>query len=89
MGDIFGGKLTAGIFGIVGLFVGVIMIGIMAGPFGSLVAYFDRRCGVLHRQQQGEQVPTGVHGSQRGHRSHCRSDQHRHEPGRWIRLFAV
>ena len=41
MGDMFGGKLTAGIFSIVALFIGIIMAGIMAGPFGVLIAYFD------------------------------------------------
>ena len=41
MKDIFGGKLTAGIFAMVGLFIGVIAAGIMAGPFGQLGSYFS------------------------------------------------
>ena len=41
MGDVFGGKLTAGIFAIIGAIIGIIMVGILAGPFGSLVSYFS------------------------------------------------
>ena len=41
MGDMFGGKLTGGIFAIVALIVGIIMIGILAGPFGSLISFFS------------------------------------------------
>ena len=41
MGDIFGGKLTGGIFAIIGAIISVIMVGILAGPFGSLVSYFS------------------------------------------------
>ena len=41
MKDIFGGKLTAGIFAMVGLFIGIIAAGIMAGPFGQLGSYFN------------------------------------------------
>ncbi len=41
MGDIFGGKLTGGIFAVIGLIVSVIMVGILAGPFGGLVSYFS------------------------------------------------
>ena len=41
MGDMFGGKLTAGIFAVIGAIIGFIMVGIMAGPFGSLVSYFS------------------------------------------------
>ena len=41
MKDIFGGKLTAGIFAMVGLFIGIIAAGIMAGPFGQLASYFN------------------------------------------------
>ena len=39
--NLFGGKLTGGIFGIIGAIIAVILIGIMAGPFGSLVSYFS------------------------------------------------
>ena len=38
--NLFGGKLTGGIFAVIGAIISVILIGIMAGPFGSLVAYF-------------------------------------------------
>ena len=38
--NMFGGKLTGGIFAIIGAIIGIIMVGILAGPFGSLVAYF-------------------------------------------------
>ena len=38
--NLFGGKLTSGIFAVIGGIIAVILIGIMAGPFGSLVAYF-------------------------------------------------
>ena len=41
MGDIFGGKLTGGIFAVIGLIVSIIMVGILAGPFGGLVSYFS------------------------------------------------
>ena len=39
--NLFGGKLTGGIFAVIGAIISVILIGIMAGPFGSLVAYFE------------------------------------------------
>ena len=39
--NLFGGKLTGGIFAIIGAIIAVILIGIMAGPFGSLVSYFQ------------------------------------------------
>ena len=38
--NLFGGKLTGGIFAVIGAIIAVILIGIMASPFGSLVAYF-------------------------------------------------
>ena len=38
--NMFGGKLTGGIFAVIGAIIGIIMVGIMAAPFGSLVAYF-------------------------------------------------
>ena len=41
MGDMFGGKLTGGIFAVIGAIIGFIMVGILAGPFGSLVSYFS------------------------------------------------
>ena len=41
MGDMFGGKLTGGIFAIIGAIISIIMVGILAGPFGSLVSYFS------------------------------------------------
>lgn len=41
MGNMFGGKLTGGIFAVIGAIIGIIMVGIMAAPFGSLVAYFE------------------------------------------------
>ena len=41
MDNLFGGRLTGGIFAVIGGIIGIIMVGIMAGPFGSLVAYFE------------------------------------------------
>ena len=41
MSSMFGGKLTGGIFAIIGAIIAVIMVGLMAAPFGTLVAYFD------------------------------------------------
>ena len=39
--NLFGGKLTGGIFAVIGAIIGIIMVGIMAAPFGTLVSYFD------------------------------------------------
>ena len=41
MNSVFGGKLTGGIFAIIGAIIAVIMVGLMTAPFGTLVAYFD------------------------------------------------
>ena len=63
MGDMFGGRLTAGIFSIVALFIGIIMAGIMAGPFGVLIAYFDDSAEFIAGNNRGtkfQRVYSGV-----------------------------
>jgi hypothetical protein len=63
--DMFGGKLTGGIFAIIGAIISVILIGIMAGPFGSLVSYFGdsasdsdgQRFSRVYAQVTGDTIP--------------------------------
>ena len=63
--NLFGGKLTGGIFAIIGAIIAVILIGIMAGPFGSLVSYFQdsasdtdgQRFSRLYWQVSGDSIP--------------------------------
>ena len=65
MKDIFGGKLTAGIFAMVGLFIGVIAAGIMAGPFGQLGSYFSDSAQYKSGTHEGttfSRVYTGITG---------------------------
>ena len=38
MNSVFGGKPTGGIFAIIGAIIAVIVVGLMAAPFGTLVA---------------------------------------------------
>lgn len=52
--DMFGGKLMNGVMSLVVLFVTIVMAGIMAGPIGSLNAYFDNAAEVTSGASKGE-----------------------------------
>ncbi len=64
MGNMFGGKLTVGIFAIIGGIIAMIMVGIMAGPFGSLVAYFTPAAEDTSDGSRFSRVYVGVSGDE-------------------------
>ena len=71
MKDIFGGKLTAGIFAMVGLFIGIIAAGIMAGPFGQLGSYFNDSAQFSSGSYEGTTFSKVYIEHHRGHHSDC------------------
>ena len=64
MNSMFGGKLIAGIFAIIGAIIAVIMVGLMAAPFGTLVAYFDPAAQDLADGSRFVRVFVGVSGDE-------------------------
>ena len=61
--NLFGGKLTSGIFAVIGAIIGIIMVGIMAAPFGTLVAYFDPAAEHTTSGSRFSRVYVGVSGN--------------------------
>ena len=79
MGD-FGSKLTGGIFAMVGLFIGIIAAGIMAGPFGQLSSYFSDSAQFRSGTHEGttfSRVYTGVNGDQEPDATQINTDTNR------------